>query len=351
MKKAFPLVLAAAVLLLPGCREERLSVDTESTIPVKAEELKAKGIQEFVTATGTAFAVRDVPLKTEQAGRYRLCQNPRTGRPFRMRDAVRKGEILVALENPEFANQTAIESRKLQKESAEREFTKQRSVHEKGGITLKELTDAEKAFLDANYAYENAALALKKLEVRAPFDGILVDLPHISEGRWVETNTLVAEVMDYARLYADLTLPGKDMDRLAQGQRVVVSDYGQPGISLSGVLTQFSPALDPESRMFKFRIEIPNPGLRLKPGSFIKAEIVVREKAGAFVLPKSVILDRRGAKTVFVVERGIALERRIQTGIENVDEVEVADGLKAGERVVVEGFETLRDRTRVKIVE
>ncbi len=103
--------------------------------------------------------------------------------------------------------------------------------------------------------------------------------------------------------------------------------------------------------MFKLRIEIPNPGLRLKPGSFIKTDVIVQEKTAVLVIPKSIILDRRGAKTVFVVERGIALERRIQTGIENVDEAEVTNGLKALDRVVTEGFETLRTNARVKIIE
>ena len=51
------------------------------------------------------------------------------------------------------------------------------------------------------------------------------------------------------------------------------------------------------------------------------------------------------------LERGIALERRITTGIENIDETEVVTGLKAGDRVVTEGFETLRANARVKIIE
>ena len=139
--------------------------------------------------------------------------------------------------------------------------------------------------------------------------------------------------------------------RLVKGQRVIVTDYGQAAASQPGVVTQISPALDADSRMFKMTVEIPNPNLRLKPGSFIKTDIVVQEKPEALVISKSIILDRRGAKTVFVIERGIALERRITTGIENIDETEVLTGLKAGDRVVTDGFETLRANSRVKIIE
>jgi membrane fusion protein (multidrug efflux system) len=341
----------AALLALAGCKEEAVNVATESTIPVKAAELKSKAIQEFVTATGTAFPMADVTLKTEQAGRYVLHTGARTGQPLRMRDAVKKGEVLISLENPEYINQVAFDSKKLQHESAQREYTKQQSVFEKGGITVKDLADAQKAFVDSTYSFENASLALKKLEVVAPFDGVIVDLPHFTNGQWIEANAAVVRIMDYARLYADLTLPGKEMDRLVQGQRVVVTDYGQADKPLTGIVAQISPALDAESRMFKLRIEIPNGDFRLKPGSFLKTDVVVKEKAAALVISKSIILDRRGAKTVFVVERGIALERRITTGIENIDEVEVLTGLKAGDRVVTDGFETLRANARVKIIE
>lgn len=352
MKKTMIVLFGlAALLALASCKEEPLSVNVESTIPVKAAELKPKAIQEFVTATGTAFPIRDVQLKTEQAGRYLLHTDTRTGQPFRMHDAVKKGEILVSLENPEYINQIAFDSKKLQHESAQREYTKQQGVYEKGGITVKDLADAQKAFVDSTYSFENAGLALKKLEVVAPFDGIIVDLPHFTDGQWIETNAAVIRIMDYSRLYADLTLPGKEMDRLAQGQRVVITDYGQAAVTAAGIVTQISPALDAESRMFKMRIEIPNGSFRLKPGSFIKTDVVVQEKPAALVISKSIILDRRGAKAVFVVERGIALERRITTGIENIDEAEVVTGLKAGDRVVTEGFETLRANARVKIIE
>lgn len=352
MKKTICALLGlAALLALAGCKEEAVNVATESTVPVKAAELKPKAIQEFITATGTAFPTADVQLKTEQAGRYKLHAGALTGQPLRMRDAVKKGDVLITLENPEYLNQIAFDSKKLSYESAQREYTTQQGVFAKGGITLKELSDAQRAFVDAKYSFENADLALKKLTILAPFDGVVVDLPHFTDGQWVEAGTYAIRLMDYARLYADLTLPGKEMERLSKGQRVVVTDYGQAAATLPGIVTQISPALDADSRMFKMTVEIPNPGLRLKPGSFIKTDIVVQEKPEALVISKSIILDRRGQKIVYVIERGIALERRITTGIENIEEAEVLTGLKAGDRVVTEGFETLRANARVKIIE
>lgn len=344
-------IIAISLLVLSGCQQERMTAQADTTIPVRVMQVEKSFIQEFVTATGTVYAVKETILSTEQAGRYTLRLNPMTGKPFVMGDSVAANTLLFSLDNPEYVNQIAMDSKKLSLESAEREFTKQQSVYEKGGITLKEVKDAEKALIDARYSYDNAKISLAKLEIRAPFSGVIVDLPHYTSSQWVEANTEVATLMDYSRLYSELTLPGKEMDRIQQNQNVVVSNYSQEKQKLEGKVTQISPALDPISRMFKVKIEASNPDLLLKPGMFVRADIVVQEKADVIVIPKDIILDRRGRKTVYVVQRGIALERRLELGIETRDAVEVTQGLNPDDSLIIEGFETLRNRSRVKVLE
>jgi hypothetical protein len=84
---------------------------------------------------------------------------------------------------------------------------------------------------------------------------------------------------------------------------------------------------------------------------FMKIDIVVAAKDQAIVIPKDVVISRRGEKTVYVVEKGAAIRRTISTGLENKEQIEVVDGLKENERLVVKGFETLRNRSKVKIVQ
>ncbi|MGB2906451.1 MAG: efflux RND transporter periplasmic adaptor subunit [Candidatus Aminicenantaceae bacterium] len=328
-----------------------MTEQTDTTIPVRVMEVEKSSIQEFVTATGTVYAVKETILMTEQAGHYSLQRNPRTGKPFVMGDSVAANTLLFSLDNPEYVNQIAMDSKKLSLESAEREFTKQQSVYEKGGITLSEVKAAEKAQIDARYSYDNAKISLYKLEIRAPFSGIIVDLPHFTSGQWVAASTRVATLMDYSRLYAELTLPGKEMGRILQNQNVSVSNYSQEKQNLEGKVTQISPALDPTSRMFEIKIEASNQDLLLKPGMFVRANIIVQEKVDVIVIPKDIILDRRGSKTVYVVQRGIALERRLELGIESSDSVEVVEGLTLEDSLIIEGFETLRNRSRVKVIE
>jgi RND family efflux transporter MFP subunit len=120
--------------------------------------------------------------------------------------------------------------------------------------------------------------------------------------------------------------------------------------TLWGNVTQVSPAIDAETRTFKASIEIDNPDWKFRPGMFVKAETIVAQKDSAIVIPKNIIVQSGGAKRVFVVERGAADDRRIVTGLENPTEVEVVEGLSVDERLIVKGYETLSDQTRVKVI-
>ena len=83
---------------------------------------------------------------------------------------------------------------------------------------------------------------------------------------------------------------------------------------------------------------------------FVKADIVTSRKDSVIVIPKNIILSRQKGKTVFTIDRGVANEKVIETGLENPTEVEVTRGLMKNERVVTSGFETLSNRSKVKII-
>ncbi len=100
----------------------------------------------------------------------------------------------------------------------------------------------------------------------------------------------------------------------------------------------------------KASISISNPNYLLRPGMFVKADIIINHKDSVIVIPKSIILSRQRGKTVFVVDRGVAAERIIETGLENLTDIEVTRGLVKNDRVVTGGFETLSNKSKVKII-
>jgi len=210
------------------------------------------------------------------------------------------------------------------------------------------LTDAERTYIDARYSLENAEIQLAKLKIAPTFEGTITALPFQSAGQYVDAGTTLAEVQNYRNLYTEITLPSSELGRVKQGQDVRVTAYTGESDTLWGEVTQVSPALDPDSRMFDASVRVENDSLILRPGMFVKTEIVVKHRDSTVVIPKEVIQDSRRGKTVFVIDGGIAIERTLEIGLSNRDEVEVLSGLKANERLIVEGFETLRHRSKVK---
>lgn len=348
MKKL--LLLSFFALFIISCDDSEYEEALEITIPVNVRQVKPGPIRSFVNATADIYALKQTTLMSQSDGFYRLAVNPATGKNFEAGDLVQKGATILYLDNPEVENTIAIESKKLNLDISKREYEKQQSLYEKGGVTQRELINAERTYIDAQYAYDNALIQLQKMKISAPFAGIITSLPYYTPGVYIPAGQKMAEVMDYSKMYANVSYPAKHLGKIKSGQEVIVTQYNLPGDTLKGVVDQVDPALEMASRSFNSHIIVDNPDGKLRPGMFVKLETIVASKDSALVIPQDVILSKRRGKTVFVVEKSAAQERVISTGLENEQYVEVLSGLKKDERLVIKGFETLRNHSKVKIV-
>ncbi len=351
MKKYSFLLIIITSAFLTSCNRDDSSINSEVKIPVSVEDIKIKSIEEFISTTGTVIPTHEVFLKSEMAGYYTLLTNPRTGKKYALGDKVNKGQVIIAINDEEYKNNIKIESQELRLEISKQVFDKQKSLYDKGGVTLSELKNAEIEYINSKYAYEDALLKLAKMKIKVPFAGVIVDLPYYTAGTKIEINTDIVKIMDYSKLYMEINLPEKHLNTVKIKQQVRVMNYTLPDSIFMGEITQLSPAIDPETRTFKGTLIIGNSDLLLRPGMFVRSEIVTAQKDSAIVIQKSIILSKRRGKTVFVIGKGEIVEECIITfGLENPEEVEVIAGLKKNQRLVVKGFETLQNRSKVKII-
>jgi len=279
-----------------------------------------------------------------------LQNNPATGRAFKLGDRVKAGQVIVKLEDQEYVNNIAIDAQKLNLEIAEQEYEKQKSLYEKGGVTLRELRNSEVSAKNAKYNFDNAQVRISRMSIVAPFAGIITDLPYFTQGTRVTSGTAVATLMSYDKMYMEINLPEKNISDIQTGQNVIITNYTLAEDTLKGIVSELSPAISTETRTFEGKLVIDNPELHLRPGMFVKADIIVARKDSALVIPKNIILSSNRGKVVFVVEQNTARERRITIGLENQDYAEVISGLKMNERLVIKGFETLRNDSKVKVI-
>jgi membrane fusion protein, multidrug efflux system len=342
--------LFAFLLVLFSCNNPNNENTEEVSIPVSVEEVVPKSIEQYVETSGTVYPSHEATLRTEITARYFLQDNPRTGQPFKLGDFVQEGETIVKLEDAEYENSTTIESKKLNLDISKRLYDQQKSLYDKGGVTLRELTDAERSYIDAKYAYENAEIAIDKMKITAPFSGTLVELPYFTPGVKINTGNTAAKIMAYKELYLNIDLPEKEMGQVKSGHDVRVFNYSYPSDTFMAKVTQLSPVINAASRSFKGHISVSNPDLKLRPGMFVKAEIITAFRDSAIVIPRDLVLTKQKGPVVFVVERSTAHEKDLVLGLENPTEVEIVNGLEPEDRLVVKGYETLRHRSKVKVV-
>jgi membrane fusion protein (multidrug efflux system) len=346
MKKLLTLFLS--VLLLTNCNRKQEDLGKDITTPVTVADVKPGNIEKFIDITGVVKPVKEVQLKAEITGNYVLKPNSATGRPYALGDKVNEGNEIIALEDKEYENNIKLNSLRLNLEITKQVFDKQQSLYDKGGVTLSELKNAEINYINARYSYDDALLRLQKMNVKAPFTGVIIDLPYYTPGVKVDANALLAKIMDYSKLHMEVNLPEKTMGETKPGQVVRVTNYTIPNDTLMGIVTQLSPAIDAETRSYKGLILVNNPKLKLRPGMYVKGEIVVASANKVIVVSKEIIVSKQHGNSVFIVEKGIAYERIVEFGLENPREVQIVSGLKLNDQLVVKGFETLRDRSKVK---
>lgn len=344
------LLSVAMIALLTACNNQPQSNQNDIETPVSVQELKKGSISKLINTTGTAQATYSVELNSEMSGMYKLQTNPGTGKPYKLGDTVKKGQLIIRLEDKEYENGIALESKKLTLEISEQEQVKQKALYEKGGVTLSEMRNTEVRVTNARYDLDNANLNIEKMNIKAPFDGVIVSLPHYTtDGRVAQGQPMVG-IMDYIRMYMDINLPESAIEYIKANQPVYITHYTLPEDTLKGVISELSPAISTETRTFKGKILIDNTNRKLRPGMFVKADVVVDKADSVIIIPKDVVLSNRNRKYVYIVEKNTAIVRNIKTGLEDEDHIQVTEGLNENDNLVIRGYETLRENSRVKVL-
>jgi len=344
------LVFLAAIVVLSSCNNDERDLNKDISIPVSVLELKPQSIEKYISTTGTVKPLKEVVLKTEIAGTYHLMTNPETGKLYQLGDKIKAGETILIIRNEEYELNLKQNSLNLSLDISKQVYDKQKSLYEKGGVTLKDVKDSEINYINAKNTLDDAIIRLKKMTVEAPFTGIIVELPYHTKNTQIATGQDVVKIMDYSELFMEVNLAGKNFNTVKTGQEVRIMNYTLPDDTLKGKIAQISPAFDPETLSFKAVLNISNKQLLLSPGMFAKGEIIVSKAENTIVIPKEYVLLKQRGNTVFVINKGLAEERIITFGLENPDKVQVTSGLNENDRLVTKGFETLRDRSKVKIV-
>ena len=191
-----------------------------------------------------------------------------------------------------------------------------------------------------------ARKALADTVVRAPFNGSVAERL-VSIGDYVTRGTKVAVVVRTNPLRVRLTVPAQFISAVAVGQPVGFEVDAYPGRQFEGKVQYVSPALQADQRALTVEAVVPNPQGELKPGLFATARIEQPVRTPAVLVPADAIQTSSGTSRVFVVNGDRVEERIVTTGQTVGDRIEIAKGLKAGERVATKNVGRLADGMKV----
>ncbi len=206
------------------------------------------------------------------------------------------------------------------------------------------------AQLDAAKAhYETAAAQVSYAEVRSPIPGVISDRA-VNIGEMASAGSALFSIVDISRIVARANIPVREAADIRVGQPATLSASGE---DITGKVTVVSPAVDPNTTTVQIWVEAQNLKERLKPGTTTQLTIQSGEIPDAIIVPKSALLssDEGGDKVMIAGADSLAHERAVKVGITDGDNVQILEGVKAGEQVITDGALGLDDKAKIKIGE
>ena len=195
--------------------------------------------------------------------------------------------------------------------------------------------DAQRATMESTRARLDATRArLSDRVITAPFAGVL-GFRQVSPGTLVTPGTVIASLDDVSVIKLDFAVPEAFLSAVAPGQAITAGSAAWPDREFNGLVTTVDSRVDPVTRAVTVRAELPNPDRELRPGMLLTVRLFRPERQALVVPEISVIQVARQAHVFRVKDDGTVEQVDVRLGQRRRGEVEVLEGLSAGDRVVV----------------
>ena len=311
-----------------------------SGLPVRAELVKVGDVVDTVTAVGSLLADESVIIRPEMDGRI-------VGLHFREGQAVSRGQKLVTIDASEFQAQLAAVKADLRTE--QQRYTRAQELFEQKFIT-KEALDIQRGTVERHEArVQEVQVRVNKAVIRAPFSGI-AGLREISPGAYVKAGDDIVRLENLDSIKVDFRIPEVYLAEVGRNQAVALGVDAYPGEIFQGRVYAVQPVVEQETRTALMRARIPNKGLKLKPGMFVRVALTLSTRSNAITVPEQALWPQGTDNFVFRVIDGKVALTKVALGKRGPGRVEIIQGLSAGDMVVTEGQIKLRDGAPVMVM-
>lgn len=372
MKKLLTM-LSAALVLMTGCA-------SRERIEQPPQGVRASLIQPHSSIGGNTSRFSAVVMPDSQVhlgfriSGYVVSLKQVRGQDGKMRDiaegdAVSRGMVLVRIRPAEYEDKvrqasSQVEAAEAAAQRATLDFGRAKRLYESQSLTKPEF-DAAKAQYDATQAEVRAAraqtseaqIALRDTSLTAPFNGDIVK-KNVELGAFVGPGVQVFAIANTDIVKMTLGVPDTTVLSLKLGQPVEVSVDAFPNHTFHARISRMASAADPSTRNFEVEVAIANREHSLKAGMIGSLQLTsagdVKQEASLLIPLSSIVQSPDGKYGVFVVSPSgtgeIARLRTVGIGAVNGSEITVTNGLAAGDRIITDGANLLKDGQRVEVL-
>ena len=368
--------------------DEEYVPDPRTLVDVKASVIGS--VADHVVSSGAVESEAQADLVPEASGTV-------TAIHVEEGDLVRRGKVLAVIDNASLDASLARAQAELA--TAERTLSETRTLHGQGAVSDRDLDEAEAAVTAARTSLTEASKTQGQTRLVTPIDGTVA----VRELRYGEVagGARAFQIVDLTRLQVVVSLPERDLPRLAVGQAATLSSVYDEALAVPGVIQRIAPTIDPTTGTVKVTVALQQDELLLRPGQYVSVRIEVDRHDEVLTVSRRAIVYEEGRPHVFRVaieeepeeekpdeEEGedeereepgflaklfgggegeggdtaeeeeeipgpyrIARKIEIELGYVDQEVAEVMEGLELGDEVVVRGHMALRDGARVRYTE
>ncbi|KAA2236752.1 efflux RND transporter periplasmic adaptor subunit [Salinarimonas soli] len=313
---------------------------------VDVDTVKTARIVDTRQAVGTVRANESITVTAKVSGVVAEIR-------FQEGQLVKPGDVLLRFETDERRADIESAAAEIQRASAQRDEIRGRleraqALRRTGAGTEAQVEDlsaqvrsAESAVTAAEARRRAAEARMDDLIVRAPFAG-RIGSRSISLGAYVSPGTRITSLDDLSKVRVDFAVPENLLGQLKVGQTVRAMSAAFTERAFTGKVTLLDPRVEPTTRTVKLTAEFENGDETLRPGMFLSVALEVLERENAVVVPEEAVVNEGLRHIVYVVADNKVERRVITIGQRQAAGVEVVDGVKPGETIVVRGVQRVR---------
>lgn len=335
-----PGILAAIATLVSACGADTPDAGTaaQPALRVLVQPLALDQTRTRVEAVGTSRAIRSIELHPATSGEVDAVL-------FDPGQKVTQGQVLLKLDQREEA--LAVELGRVRLADAERLNERYQKSGNSGAVLPTQIDAAKTALEAARIELKRAQVALDDRTIKAPFAGF-VGLTEVDSGDRINPDTIITTLDDRSALLVSFEVPEMLIGELKPGGDVELATWNSRGKTFSGKVVEIGSRIDPNSRTFVARATVDNQSDELRPGMSFRVAIGVSGTAYPVVVETALQWGADGAY-IWSVDDGIAQRIPVRIIQRQQGRVLVDADIEAGELIVVEGIQRVRDGAAVDI--